>query len=113
MLITSLDVPCYFKSEMGCSEPANMPSTRPPPVQIEGDCLDPDAGPFIFTRGKVDVSRLQELMKSRGSAIWTDEVCECRGMRLQFSTRSGNLTIASVCSMTRGMVLNCFVPRSI
>lgn len=38
--------------------------------------LDPEASPLVFTRGRADVSRLHEVMATKGETIWTDEVTD-------------------------------------
>lgn len=49
-----------------------------PSFQVAKEELDPEALPLVFTRGRVDVSPLKELLSRRGPTIWTDEVRSCR-----------------------------------
>ncbi|CAN0340436.1 unnamed protein product, partial [Ectocarpus fasciculatus] len=41
--------------------------------QVAKEKLDPEARPFVFTRGRVDLSILKQLLSSRGDSAWTVE----------------------------------------
>ncbi|CAN0112648.1 unnamed protein product, partial [Ectocarpus sp. 8 AP-2014] len=47
--------------------------TTPVIEQVAKEQLDPEARPFVFTRGRADLSLLKRLLSSRGASVWTDE----------------------------------------